>query len=362
MTVATGFGLFLAGVVLGGLVTAIAARAVLGARRELDRREQSIAALLAPIRDGLATYDRKLADIERSRERSFGEIAQRLRQVGEASDLLKDQTRNLVDALRSPGVRGRWGELQLRRVCELAGMLAHCDFDEQVGVATEEGRRRPDLVVRLAGGRSIVVDAKVPLEAYLAAVNASDDVGRKAHLRRHARQVRAHVEHLARKAYWERFVPAPEFVVLFLPGEVFFSAALQEDPGLLEAGAADRVLLATPTTLIALLRTAAVGWRQESVAKNAEEIGRLGRELYERIARVAESFEHVGTALDAAVRAYNEGVGSLEARLLVTARRLNAQGVQPAREVGSLSPVDVVPRTVQAGELRVEQPDDVPMA
>lgn len=321
------------------------------AKGDIEKSGKAIEELLAPIREGLKTYDDKLAHIEKERTRTFGELTQRLQQVGEASDALKEETQNLVDALRAPAVRGRWGEIQLQRVCELAGMLEYCDFDTQASVDTDDGRLRPDLVVRLAGGRNIVVDAKAPLAAYLEAMSAPDDDARRELLRKHASQIRAHVTSLSRKAYWEQFSPAPGFVVLFLPGEVFFSAALEHDPALLEFGATSNVILATPTTLIAMLRTAALGWQQESITRNAEEISRLAKELYERLATLGGHFDRVGRGLKSAVEAYNAGIGSLEARVFVTARKLHAQGVFPSDEIAVVSPVEVAPRALQAPEL-----------
>ncbi|HET7565090.1 MAG TPA: DNA recombination protein RmuC [Gemmatimonadaceae bacterium] len=320
------------------------------AKGDIEKSGKAIEELLAPIRDGLKTYDDKLAIIEKDRTRTFGELTQRLQQVGAASDALKEETQNLVDALRSPAVRGRWGEIQLQRVCELAGMLEYCDFTTQTSVDTDDGRLRPDLVVRLAGGRNIVVDAKAPLAAYMEAMSAPDDDARRTLLRKHAAQIRAHVTSLSRKAYWEQFAPAPGFVVLFLPGEVFFSAALEHDPALLEFGAMSNVILATPTTLIAMLRTAALGWQQESITRNAEEISRLAKELYDRLAVLGGHFDRVGRALKNAVEAYNSGVGSLESRVLVTARKLHAQGAFPSDEIAVLSPVEVGPRALQAPE------------
>ncbi|HET9553767.1 MAG TPA: DNA recombination protein RmuC, partial [Anaeromyxobacteraceae bacterium] len=288
------------------------------ARGDLDRRQAAIGELVAPVRESLGKLDAQLRDIERAREGAYGALGEQLRAVGEAQGLLRAEAQNLVKALRAPQVRGRWGELQLRRVVELAGLVDRCDFHEQVTAEGEQGRQRPDLVVHLPGGRDVVVDAKAPLAAYLEAVEAKDEAARAARLADHARQLRAHVEALSRKAYWEQFRAAPELVVLFLPGESFYAAALEADPSLLEASVERRVLVATPTTLIALLKAVAAGWRQAAVTENAAAVAALGRELHQRLGGLAAHLARLGAALDGAVHRYNEAVGSLEARVLVT--------------------------------------------
>jgi DNA recombination protein RmuC len=263
---------------------------------------------------------------------------------------LQSETGNLVKALRTPHVRGRWGEIQLRRVVELAGMLQYCDFTEQASVVTEDSRIRPDVIVRLPGNRTIVVDAKVPFEAFYESISTTDDSVRLGCLKEHARLVRTHIGNLSRKSYWETVQPTPEFVLLFLPGENFYSAALEQDPKLIEDGINQRVIIATPTTLIALLKAISYGWQQEQRAANADEVGKLGKELYDRMRTFVNYFAEIGRNLDRALESYNKGVGSLEARVLVTARKFKERGAIAGEEIDALEPVDKSTRVLNLDE------------
>jgi len=321
-------------------------------RTELDTQKQGVETLVKPVREKLEAVDRVLRDIEKQRAEAFGGINQQLLEVTETQRRLQTETANLVTALRAPHVRGRWGEVQLRRVCEMAGMIDRCDFYEQRSVAGENGVLRPDLVVRLPGGKDVVVDAKTPLSAYLDAVEATDDAAREAHLDNYARHVREHIQKLSAKSYSSQFESSPEFVVMFLPGEVFYSAALERMPDLIERSVEESVLIATPTTLIALLKAVAYGWRQERMAESAREVSALGRELYQRIGGLSEKVVTLGRRLESSVNAYNETVGTLERRVLVTARRLDEHGVAPdGAELDAPAQVDISVRRLQAPEV-----------
>ncbi|MDH5740242.1 MAG: DNA recombination protein RmuC [Nitrospira sp.] len=311
---------------------------------DLVQRQQAIDALVRPLHDTLQRYDEHLRLLEQSRQSAYGGLDQHLKSLAESQQRLQQETGNLVKALRAPTVRGQWGELTLRRVAELAGMVQHCDFIEQHSVAGEDARFRPDMVVQLPGGRQIIVDAKTVLSAYLDAHEAQNDVQQAEALRRHAAQVKSRMDELSLKAYWTQFEHSPEFVVLFLPGEQYLGAALDQNPQLIEEGFTNGIVLATPATLIALLRAVAYGWRQERMTAHAEEAGRLGKELYERMAVLAGHMNDVGQSLGKSVSAYNRAVGSLETRILPAARRFKELGVSSDREIVALEPTEVVPR------------------
>jgi DNA recombination protein RmuC len=319
---------------------------------DLAQREAAIDLLVRPLTESLGRLDSQVRELESARQRAFGSLEQQMRDLGTTQGQLQKETAALVTALRAPQVRGRWGEITLRRVAELAGMAERCDFFEQETHQNDGARIRPDMIVRLPGGRVVVVDAKVPLAGYLDAVAAADDSQRRAALARHCQQLSRHLEQLSAKSYWSQFQPAPEFVVLFLPGDHFLNAALELNRNLLEDAVARRVLIATPTTLIAILKGVAYGWRQEQLAENAEQIRQASAELYERFQTVHEHFSQVGGALARAVEAYNRCVGSMDARLLPSLRRVRDLGATADGEPGLPARVDASPR--QSGDLEID--------
>jgi DNA recombination protein RmuC len=331
------------------------------AKGDLEKRQTAIDELVKPVKESLGKVDTKLQEIEKTRLEAYAGLTEQVKSMREAQDLLRGETSNLVKALRRPQVRGRWGEIQLRRVVEMAGMLEHCDFDEQQSVDTEEGRLRPDLTVHLPGHKQIVVDSKTPLNAYLDAIDATDEETRAARLKDHARQVRDHIVSLSSKSYFKQFDSTPEFVIMFLPGEVFLNAAFEYEPRLIELGVEQNVIIATPTTLIALLRAVAYGWRQELLAENAKQISDLGRELYDRLATLSKHFGRLGKGLGAAIDAYNDAVGSLESRVLVSARRFKELGATgTTTDIEEQSPIESAPRHLQSQELLLpnDRPDE----
>ena len=309
---------------------------------ELEQRKQAIESLVKPLRESLEKVDGKIAEIEKTRASAYGALGEQLKSLNAAQLQLQSEAARLSTALRSTTYAGSWGEFQLRRVVEMADMLPYCDFAEQ----EVAGALRADLVVRLPGGRRIVVDAKTPLESYRLASDATDEATRAEKLVEHAQKIRGHIDSLGAKNYWDQFQPGPEFVVLFLPGDHFLTAALQADPGLMDRALGKRVLLATPTTLIALLKAAAYGWRQEAVSKNTEEISGLGRQLYDRIVTFTDNIARIGTGLDSAVKGYNMAVGSLEQTLLPGARRFAELGAKGGKELTAPEPVDTAIREI----------------
>jgi DNA recombination protein RmuC len=313
-------------------------------------QHSTLATLLSPLQEAIYRYERRVVEVENDRVDAYAELRTELRQMQSASTALSTSAGQLVAALRTPQVRGRWGEHQLRRIVEAAGMVEHCDFSEQVSAVTDEGGIRPDMLIRLAGGRHVVVDAKAPLDAYLTAMEARDERSRDAQLDLHAKHLRGHVEALSAKAYWAAFESTPEFVVLFVPADTFLDAALQRDPTLLEHAFTRDVVVATPATLVALLRTVAYVWRQESLAKNAVQIHALGREMYARLSTMGTHLTRLGASLGTAVGAYNKAVGSLESRVLVSARKFAELGISDD-PIDPPEQVELTPRQLQSPEL-----------
>jgi DNA recombination protein RmuC len=318
------------------------------AKGDLELRQEAINQLVEPLKKSLDKVDVKIGEIEKERVGAYAGLIKQVESLATDQIKLQKETSNLVNALRAPIVRGRWGEIQLKRVVEIAGMVEYCDFNQQEPVPT--GKLRPDMTIRLPGGRSIVVDSKAPLQAYLEALEAPDEVTRVEKLKDHARQVRTHLTKLGARGYWEQFEQSPEFVFLFLPGETFFSAALEQDPSLIEFGVEQRVILATPTTLIALLKAVSYGWQQEQVAASAQEVSKLGKDLYNRLRVFTKHFESIGSGLKRAIESYNDGVGSLEGRVLRTARKFKDLGSMTGNEIEVVEPIDKTVRSLSLDE------------
>jgi DNA recombination protein RmuC len=323
------------------------------AKGDLEKRQEAIDSLVKPVEKSLLEVDKKLQEVEKNRLEAYTGLKKEVSLLHKTHNDLRSETANLVKALRRPDVRGRWGEIQLRRVVEMAGMLEHCDFTQQTTVNSENGLLRPDMIVQLPGGKNIVADSKAPLHAYLEAIEADDEQARLVQMKAHAKAVKDHIQTLSKKSYFAQFDHAPEFVVLFLPGEVFFSAALEHDPTLIEMGVEQNVIIATPTTLIALLKSVAYGWTQDRLADNAREISVLGKELYGRLAQMGTHLAKVGKSLEGATKAYNSAVGTLEGRVLVTARKFDDLDVSvTGKDLDALPPIEQTPRQFQAIELR----------
>ncbi len=318
------------------------------AKGDLELKQKAIDELVRPLRESLEKVDGKIGEMEKARAGAYSELREQVKNLATSQMQLQTETGNLVNALRAPIVRGRWGEIQLKRVVEIAGMVEYCDFNQQDTADT--GKLRPDMTIRLPNQRTIVVDSKAPLQAYLEALEARDEGTRVAKLKDHARQIRTHLIKLGAKGYWEQFEQSPEFVFLFLPGETFYSAALEQDPSLIEFGVEQRVILATPTTLIALLKAVSYGWKQEQMAASAQEVSKLGKDLYDRLRVFTKHFESIGAGLKRALDSYNDGVGSLEVRVLSTARKFKDLGATRGEEVEVVEPIDKSVRALRFDE------------
>ena len=324
---------------------------------DLKQRQKAIETLINPIREALKDSSTQIAEVEKERKEAYGSIREQLKSMSESQSSLQTETRNLVNALRRPEVRGQWGEITLHRLTELAGMVEYCDFYQQEQIDTEEGRMRPDMIVRLPNGRELIVDVKTPLDAYLSAMEAEDEATQEAHLRRHADNVRKRVRELSLKAYWAQFENSPEFVILFIPGDQFLSAALQRHPDLLEDALHRKVILATPTSLVALLKAVAYGWRQVALEENAKQVQALGEDLYKRLSTFSGHLSKLGRQLGSSVDSYNQAVGSLERNVLPGARKFAELGVTARKDIEELTPVEKAPRDVNVIASEIE-PDN----
>lgn len=322
---------------------------------ELDKKEKSIEHLLTPIKETLSKTEEQFRNIEKERKESQGALHKHLESMAQTQSTLQDETRKLVTALRRPEVRGQWGEMTLKRLAELAGMVEHCDFYEQEHVRTDDGGLRPDMIVRMPDGREIVVDVKTPLDAYISAIEAVDDTERQIHLTRHTKNVKQRINELADKAYWQQFKNAPDFVVLFIPGDQFLSAALDQEPGILENALARQVILATPTSFVALLRAVGYGWRQEQLAENAEHIKTVGEELYGRLQTFTEHLQKLGKSLDSGMKHYNSAVGSFDSRVLPSARKFNEMGISTDKKIVQPRQVETAARQIEADENSISE-------
>lgn len=322
-----------------------------GAEYQFKASQNDLTQIVKPLHESLVKVEMHVKELEKARSAAYHTLTEQVKSLTQAQGELHQETKNLVKALRMPQVRGRWGEIQLKRVVEMAGMVEHCDFVQQSTVEGEEGRLRPDMIIHLPGGKQIVIDSKTPLFAYLEAIEAKDEVTRQNSLAAHAKQVRTHLLQLGTKSYWEQFPNAPEFVVLFLPGEPFFSAACEQDPELIEYGVDKKVIIATPMTLIALLRSVSFGWRQENIAKNAQAISLLGQTLYERVRVLTGHFDEMKRGLERTVAGYNKAVSSFETRVMVSARKFKELGSTGGKEIEPLTLIDQIPQSLSLSDV-----------